>query len=62
LSLDDVQRLVSGYVNHYNNVRLNSTTGHIAPKDMLAGRQQSRHPNNAEPDKPLRMTGGMAPA
>ena len=27
-------------VDHYNNVRLNSATGYITPKDMLAGRQQ----------------------
>ena len=27
-----------GYVDHYNNVRLNSATGYITPKDMLAGR------------------------
>ena len=43
LSLDDARRLVSGYVNHYNNVRLNSATGYITPKDMLAGRQQEIH-------------------
>jgi transposase InsO family protein len=40
LSLDDARCLVSGYVNHYNCVRLNSATGYITPKDMLAGRQQ----------------------
>jgi len=40
LTLDDARRLVSGYVDHYNNVRLNSATGYITPKDMLAGRQQ----------------------
>jgi putative transposase len=40
LSLDDARRLVQGYVGHYNNVRLNSATGYITPKDMLAGRQQ----------------------
>jgi putative transposase len=28
------------YVEHYNNVRLNSAIGYITPKDMLAGRQQ----------------------
>jgi putative transposase len=39
LSLDDARRLVSGYVDHYNNVRLNSAVGYITPKDMLAGRQ-----------------------
>ena len=31
------------YVDHYNNVRLNSATGYITPKDMLAGRQQEIH-------------------
>jgi putative transposase len=29
-----------GYVEHYNNVRLNSAIGYITPKDMLAGRLQ----------------------
>jgi len=49
-ALDDGRRLVSGYVDHYNNVRLNSATGYIAPKDMLAGRQQEIH---AERDRKL---------
>ena len=40
LSLEDARRLVQGYVEHYNNVRLNSAIGYIAPKDMLAGHQQ----------------------
>ena len=40
LSLEDARRLVEGYVEHYNNVRLNSAIGYITPKDMLAGRQQ----------------------
>jgi hypothetical protein len=39
LSLEDARRLVQGYVEHYNNVRLNSAVGYITPKDMLAGRQ-----------------------
>jgi transposase InsO family protein len=43
LWLDDARRLVSGYVDHYNNVRLNSATGYITPKDMLAGPQQEIH-------------------
>jgi putative transposase len=43
LSLDDARRLVSGYVDHYNNVRLNSATGYITPKGVLAGRQQEIH-------------------
>jgi hypothetical protein len=40
LSLEDARRLVKGYVEHYNNVRLNSAIGYITPKDMLAGHQQ----------------------
>ena len=52
LSLDDARRLVSGYVDHYNNVRLNSATGYVTPKDMLAGRQQEIH---AERDRKLEM-------
>ena len=28
---------------HYNNVRLNSATGYITPKDVLAGRQHEIH-------------------
>ena len=31
LSLDDARRLVEGYVEHYNNVRLNSAIGYITP-------------------------------
>jgi putative transposase len=40
LSLEDARRLVKGYVEHYNNVLLNSAIGYITPKDMLAGHQQ----------------------
>jgi hypothetical protein len=40
LSLEDARRLVKGYVEHYNNVRLNSVIGYITPKDMLSGRQR----------------------
>ncbi len=43
LSLDDALHLVQDYVAHYNEVRLNSAIGYIAPKDMLAGRQQEIH-------------------
>jgi hypothetical protein len=43
LSLDDARRLVQGYVEHYNNIRLNSAIGYITPKDMLAGRQEAIH-------------------
>jgi hypothetical protein len=34
---------VQGYVEHYDNIRLNSAIGYITPKDMLAGRQQEIH-------------------
>ena len=40
LSLEDARRLVPDYVEHYNNVRLNSAIGYITPKDMLTGHQQ----------------------
>jgi len=51
LSLDDARRLVEGYVAHYNNnIRLNSATGYITPKDMLDGRQHEIH---AERDRKL---------
>jgi len=50
LSRDDAQRLVEGYVDHYNNARLNSAVGYITPKDMLAGCQREIH---AERDRKL---------
>ena len=50
LSLEDARRLVEGYVEHYNNVRLNSATGYVTPSDVLAGRQQEIH---AERDRKL---------
>jgi len=50
LSLEDAWGLAGGYVEHYNNVRLNGATGYITPKDVLAGRQQEIH---AERDRKL---------
>ncbi|HTW30957.1 MAG TPA: integrase core domain-containing protein, partial [Candidatus Sulfotelmatobacter sp.] len=50
LSLEDARHLVEGYVEHYNNARLNSAIGYITPKDVLAGRQQEIH---AERDRKL---------
>jgi transposase InsO family protein len=38
LSLDDAKRLVARYVEHYNNVRLHSSIGYVAPAARLAGR------------------------
>ena len=39
LNMEDAQRLIHFYVEHYNNVRLHSAIGYVAPMDMLAGRQ-----------------------
>jgi putative transposase len=38
LSLEDARRLVERYVDYYNQVRLHSAIGYIAPADKLAGR------------------------
>ena len=39
LSLDDARNTVSEFVTYYNNERLHSTIGYIAPKDKLEGRE-----------------------
>ncbi len=39
LSLDEARRIVSEYVEHYNNVRLHSAIGYVTPKDKLDGRE-----------------------
>ena len=41
LSLEDARRLVTEYVAHYNEVRLHSAIGYVAPADKLAGREPS---------------------
>ena len=38
LDLDDARRLVGEYVDHYNNIRLHSSIGYVAPVDKLNGR------------------------
>jgi transposase InsO family protein len=38
LSLEDARRVVAAYVGHYNQVRLHSALGYLAPADKLAGR------------------------
>ena len=38
LSLEDARRIVADFVAHYNEVRLHSAIGYIAPADKLAGR------------------------
>ncbi|MFH2075253.1 MAG: IS3 family transposase [Pseudomonadota bacterium] len=40
LSLEDARRLVAGYVEHYNTVRLHSAIGYVTPKDKLLGRER----------------------
>ncbi len=43
LSLADAQRIVERYVAHYNEVRLHSAIGYIAPLDKLDGREEAIH-------------------
>ena len=38
MSLEDARRLVIEFVTHYNEVRLHSAIGYVAPADKLAGR------------------------
>ena len=40
LSMDDSRRIVAEFVAHYNEVRLHSAIGYVAPADKLAGREQ----------------------
>jgi transposase InsO family protein len=39
LSLEEARRVVAEFVEHYNEVRLHSALGYIAPADKLAGRE-----------------------
>lgn len=39
LSLEDARRLVAGYVEHYNEVRLHSALGFVTPRAKLEGHQ-----------------------
>jgi len=41
LSLDDCQRLVTDFVDRYNNVRLHGSIGYITPADKLHGRAET---------------------
>ena len=40
LSLDDCQRMVTDFVNRYNNTRLHSSIGYVTPADKLHGRAE----------------------
>jgi len=50
LTIEDARRIVHRFVEYYNDVRLHSATGYIAPADMLAGRAEAIH---AERDRKL---------
>ena len=41
LSLSDAQRLVTDFVDYYNNRRLHSAIGYITPMDKLQGRAET---------------------
>jgi putative transposase len=41
LSLEDARRLVTEFVAHYNETRLHSAIGYVAPADKLAGRDRA---------------------
>ena len=43
LSLDDAQRIVTDYVEHYNHVRLHSAIGYVTPNDKLLGNDEAIH-------------------
>jgi putative transposase len=40
LSLEDARRISAEYIEHYNNVRLHSAIGYVAPADRLTGRDE----------------------
>jgi len=40
LSLEDARRIAGEYIDHYNDVRLHSSIGYIAPVDKLTGRHE----------------------
>jgi len=40
LSLEDACRLVAGYMDYYNQVRLHSALGYVTPKDKLEGKEK----------------------
>jgi len=40
LCLEDAQRVITEFVDHYNNVRLHSAIGYITPLDKLLGRAE----------------------
>jgi putative transposase len=41
LSLEDARRLVAEFVVYYNEIRLHSAIGYVAPADKLASRERA---------------------
>jgi putative transposase len=41
LDIEQARKVVGEFVNHYNNVRLHSAIGYVAPKDKLEGRSEA---------------------
>ena len=60
VSLADARRLVADYVGEYNDVRLHSAIGYLAPKDKLEGRAEAIHA--ARKDKLARAAGARRAA
>ena len=58
-SPQDARRLVSGFVEHYNTVRLHSAIGYITPADKLAGREDAifaaRDQTPPGPERPIKL-------
>jgi hypothetical protein len=50
LSLEDARRIVTDYVEHYNQARLHSAIGYVTPNDKLLGKDEAIH---AERDRKL---------
>ncbi|NJN05137.1 MAG: DDE-type integrase/transposase/recombinase [Rhodobacteraceae bacterium] len=43
LSLEEARRIMTDFVDHYNNVRLHSAVGYVTPKDKLLGNDPTIH-------------------
>ena len=41
LSLDDARRIIAEYIDRYNDIRLHSAIGYVAPKDKLDGHEDA---------------------
>ena len=41
LEIEDARRVVGGFVEHYNTVRLHSALGYVSPRDRLEGRHKA---------------------